>query len=214
MSKVVNKFLAQTPTLTLKGNNTGGTANVTDLTVAQVNAILPVFTSSLNGLVPASGGGTTNFLRADGTFATPPSSGSTKQVAIGTPQTSDVTTTSTSYASLSTPITLSFTATASGKYRVYAVTTGNNSSNGQTNYLKVVATTGSPTANQVNVDIWIEPGGGFSQFGRPETIFTLVASTAYVFEMQARVSGATMTLNAAAQANEGNGLTLIAEQIE
>ena len=34
-----------------------------------------VFTSALNGLVPASGGGTTNFLRADGTFAVPPGSG-------------------------------------------------------------------------------------------------------------------------------------------
>ena len=75
MSQIVNKFLKQAPTLTLKGNNTGGTANVTDLTVAQVNAILPVFTSSLNGLVPASGGGTINFLRADGTFAAPPGGG-------------------------------------------------------------------------------------------------------------------------------------------
>lgn len=68
---VSNSKLAQMPTLTIKGNNTGGTANASDLTVAQVNAILPVFTSSLNGLVPASGGGTTNFLRADGTFAAP-----------------------------------------------------------------------------------------------------------------------------------------------
>lgn len=69
---VSNAKLAQMPTLALKGNNTGGTANALDLTVAQVNAILPVFTSGLNGLVPASGGGTTNFLRADGTFAAPP----------------------------------------------------------------------------------------------------------------------------------------------
>ena len=30
-----------------------------------------MFTSGLKGLVPASGGGTTNFLRADGTFAAP-----------------------------------------------------------------------------------------------------------------------------------------------
>lgn len=60
-------------TLTLKGNNTGSTANPLDLTVAQVNAILPVFTSSLNGLAPFSGGGTTNFLRADGTWANPSS---------------------------------------------------------------------------------------------------------------------------------------------
>lgn len=34
-----------------------------------------VFTTSLTGLVPASGGGTTNFLRADGTFAAPPTAG-------------------------------------------------------------------------------------------------------------------------------------------
>lgn len=68
---VSNAKLAQMPTLTIKGNNTGGTANASDLTVAQVNAILPVFSSSLNGLVPASGGGTTNFLRADGTFSPP-----------------------------------------------------------------------------------------------------------------------------------------------
>jgi len=42
------------------------TANGTAATAA-----LNAFTSSLQGVVPASGGGTTNFLRADGTFATP-----------------------------------------------------------------------------------------------------------------------------------------------
>jgi hypothetical protein len=36
---------------------------------------LPLFTSSEAGLVPPSGGGTTNFLRADGTFAAPPGGG-------------------------------------------------------------------------------------------------------------------------------------------
>ncbi len=66
---VDNSKLAQMPSNTIKGNNTGSTANALDLTVAQVNAILPVFSSSLNGLVPASGGGTTNFLRADGAWA-------------------------------------------------------------------------------------------------------------------------------------------------
>ena len=35
------------------------------------------FTSSTEGVVPASGGGTSNFLRADGTWALPPSGGST-----------------------------------------------------------------------------------------------------------------------------------------
>ena len=44
-------------------------------TAAQVTADLAVFTSSLKGLTPASGGGTTNFLRADGTWA--PTTGAT-----------------------------------------------------------------------------------------------------------------------------------------
>jgi hypothetical protein len=47
-------------------------------TPTQVTADLNVFTSTLKGLAPLSGGGTTNFLRADGTWAaptgTPPSS--------------------------------------------------------------------------------------------------------------------------------------------
>lgn len=33
---------------------------------------IPTFSSSARGLVPASGGGTTNYLRADATFSTPP----------------------------------------------------------------------------------------------------------------------------------------------
>jgi hypothetical protein len=42
-----------------------------------INQALAVFTSTTNGLVPASGGGTTNFLRADGTFAVPPAGSGT-----------------------------------------------------------------------------------------------------------------------------------------
>ena len=34
------------------------------------------FTDTTEGVVSASGGGTTNFLRADGTWATPPGGGS------------------------------------------------------------------------------------------------------------------------------------------
>jgi hypothetical protein len=45
------------------------------LTPAQVATLLPAFTSAAKGLVPASGGGTDNFLRADGTFAPPPAGG-------------------------------------------------------------------------------------------------------------------------------------------
>lgn len=51
------------------------TVNAKGLVTAVSTSTLPAFTSSTNGLVPASGGGTTNFLRADGSWATPPSGG-------------------------------------------------------------------------------------------------------------------------------------------
>lgn len=78
-NKVTNSQLAQMAAHTYKGNNTGSTANALDVTSTQLTADLNLFTSSLQGLVPASGGGTTNFLRADGTFATPSGSGLTQQ---------------------------------------------------------------------------------------------------------------------------------------
>lgn len=43
---------------------------------ASATALLDVFTSTFKGVVPASGGGTLNFLRADGTFAVPGGGGS------------------------------------------------------------------------------------------------------------------------------------------
>jgi len=48
----------------------------TALTAGQATAALNPFTSLLQGLAPASGGGTTNFMRADGSWAAPPGSGS------------------------------------------------------------------------------------------------------------------------------------------
>ena len=67
---VTNAKLAQMAAHTYKGNNTGSTANAIDVTNTQLTADLNVFTSSLQGLVGASGGGTVNFLRADGTWTT------------------------------------------------------------------------------------------------------------------------------------------------
>lgn len=69
---VSNAKLAQMPAHTIKGNNTGGTANALDLTATQVTAELNQFTTTLQGVVPGSGGGSVNFLRADGAWATPP----------------------------------------------------------------------------------------------------------------------------------------------
>jgi hypothetical protein len=65
--------IAETSKLTVKfdgGLEWGSTGAQTTATN------LPVFGTATKGVVPASGGGTTNFLRADGTFAAPPGGGS------------------------------------------------------------------------------------------------------------------------------------------
>ena len=72
---VSNAKLANVATSTIKGRVTAGTGDPEDLTSTQATTLINEFTSSLKGLAPASGGGTTNFLRADGTWASPPGGG-------------------------------------------------------------------------------------------------------------------------------------------
>jgi hypothetical protein len=55
----------------IMGRITAGAGDMEELTSTQATSLLDVFTSLLKGLVPPSGGGTTNFLRADGSFANP-----------------------------------------------------------------------------------------------------------------------------------------------
>jgi hypothetical protein len=57
------------------GNNTGSAAVPLALNGTQATALLDTVTTALKGLAPASGGGTTNFLRADGSWAVPPGAG-------------------------------------------------------------------------------------------------------------------------------------------
>lgn len=63
---------AAIPNNTVLGNVSGGSAIAIALTQTQLTTLVNTFTSLLSGAVPASGGGTVNFLRADGTFAVPP----------------------------------------------------------------------------------------------------------------------------------------------
>jgi hypothetical protein len=72
---VTNAKLANVSTSTIKGRVTAGTGSPEDLTGTQATTLLDAFTSSLKGLAPASGGGTSNFLRADGTWAAPAGGG-------------------------------------------------------------------------------------------------------------------------------------------
>src|SRR5579885_136454 len=66
---ITNANLASMAAGTVKGSIAGGTPG--DLTATQLTTLCNTFTSSLSGCAPASGGGTTNFLRADGTWAAP-----------------------------------------------------------------------------------------------------------------------------------------------
>lgn len=61
--------------VTLLGNSGASAATPQALTGPQVTALLSVFTPTKQGLVPASGGGTTNFQRADGAWAAPQAGG-------------------------------------------------------------------------------------------------------------------------------------------
>ena len=67
------------PTTSVQFNNAGAFGGASTFTYNSGTDTLSVgklvsanFTSAAQGLVPASGGGTTNFLRADGSFAAPP----------------------------------------------------------------------------------------------------------------------------------------------
>jgi len=53
----------------------GGSGVVSAITIDVLSKLLTIFNAAEIGAVPASGGGTTTFLRADGAWATPPGSG-------------------------------------------------------------------------------------------------------------------------------------------
>lgn len=75
--------LAAIATAGVMGNVGGTTVSPYRLTATQLTTLVNTFTTSLSGAVSASGGGTTNFLRADGNWEAPPlNSGTVTQVTV------------------------------------------------------------------------------------------------------------------------------------
>lgn len=77
--------MADVATGRILGRVTAGTGTPEALTGTQATTLLDAFTSGLKGLAPASGGGTTNYLRADGTWASPPGAGDITGVTVTSP---------------------------------------------------------------------------------------------------------------------------------
>jgi hypothetical protein len=73
-----SKIQDVTATNRFLGRITAGAGDIEELTGTQATTLLDVFSSSLKGLAPSSGGGTNNFLRADGTWAIPPGGSATQ----------------------------------------------------------------------------------------------------------------------------------------
>lgn len=91
---------------TVLGNVSGISAAPAALTPTQLTTLINSFTSSLSGAAPASGGGTTNFLRADGTWASPGTgSGTVTSVALSDGSSSPI------YSISGSPVTTSGTLT-------------------------------------------------------------------------------------------------------
>ena len=63
------------PMTAISDSTAAGRAVLGAASATAQTALFDVFTSGAKGLAPASGGGTTNFLRADGTWAAPPGGG-------------------------------------------------------------------------------------------------------------------------------------------
>jgi Protein of unknown function (DUF2793) len=74
-NSIGNAALADMASGTIKGRTSAGAGDPQDMTPAQTTALLDIFTTGAKGLAPASGGGTVNFLRADGAWTVPSGGG-------------------------------------------------------------------------------------------------------------------------------------------
>lgn len=74
-NSVTDAMLVDMTAPSFKGRITAGTGDPQNLTSTQATSMLDLFTSTLKGLTPLSGGGIANFLRADGSWAVPPGTG-------------------------------------------------------------------------------------------------------------------------------------------
>ena len=165
-------YLTGNQSITLSGDASG--SGTTSITVS-----IPSFAGSAKGLVPVSAGGTTNFLRADGTWAAPPSGGSpawgsisgtlSDQTDLNTALTGKAPTASPSFTGTITDVQDSQTAltltrffvNAVGSYNGYLQSNWQNKSNGASASTDLICTTDTGSDSAEYIDLGIN-GSGFS----------------------------------------------------
>jgi hypothetical protein len=145
-------------TSALAGNGltlTGSTLSINPLTAT---AALNPFTSSLQGVVPASGGGTTNFLRADGTWTSP---GAGSVTVTGSPSSGNLS--KFSGASSITNTDLTGDVTTSGTVATTLATVNSNVGTfGSSTAIPTVTFNGKGLATAVSTNVVVAPAGTLS----------------------------------------------------
>lgn len=118
-----------TATSRFLGRITAGAGDPEELTGTQATTLLDNVTSGLKGLAPASGGGTTNFLRADATWAAPGGGSNPFTMAVATLNTgtnSNTVFATVNYVSLSVTASKRYIVEGFLIYRTALITTGLN----------------------------------------------------------------------------------------
>lgn len=149
---VQNAKLASMAANTIKGNNTGVTANVKDLTATEVATMLPLTTTGAKGMCPQlpSSGGTGVYLRGDGSWQAVAGSGTVTSV--------NVSGGSTGLTFSGGPITASGTVTMAGTLAIANGGTGSGTAAAARTALGVAGLADANTFSQAQV-IGTDPGG-------------------------------------------------------
>jgi hypothetical protein len=157
------------PNDTVMGNVSGSTATPVALSQAQLTSIVNLFTSSLSGTVPGSGGGTANFLRADGTWNIPAGSAAiANDTVLGNISGSTATPVALTQTQLTTLINI-FTATLSGAVPA--------SAGGTTTFLRADASFAVPPTFTSGAAGYVPAsGGGTTNFLRADGTFAVPSS--------------------------------------
>jgi hypothetical protein len=132
------------------GNVTGSSAAPAALTSSQLASIVAPFTSSTQGATPASGGGTTNFLRADGNWSVPPSGALTllnTLTASNSASLSDTTSLTSSFSSYEIVYENVIPATNATSFELQLQVSGTFQTSGYVALINIVTTTGTNSAS-------------------------------------------------------------------